>query len=325
MGNGIGISVIIPNYNGAELLINNIPSVIRELENYPDSEIIIVDDASTDNSLAVVKKYFPAVRILSNAENFGFARSVNNGIKASKSDLVLFLNNDISLDNDFFIHQVPYFRQEDTFGVMGAIKAEESGRIQEGLKYPYFTFSEIRYKDLDVPDSHHGHWIPTLYLCGGNALIDRKKLLELDGLSLRYEPFYNEDLDLSLRAWMRGWKCYYEPRSSCIHRRSVTIRKYYDERFIHRISRRNRLMLNYLYLDTRLKRRFLLKFQIKYRLYQILNRLGIPTSYLSYRDFKMLMPGLKREITGKNFHGNDNLTMIIGKIKSDIDKILAQD
>jgi GT2 family glycosyltransferase len=324
MDKGPSISVIIPNFNGVKLLENNLPSVIRALKKIPYSDILIVDDASTDKSIPFINKYYPEIQILLNPENEGFARSVNRGIFESESDLVFILNNDIQLDENYFKHMLCYFKERNTFGVMGTIKDAENKKREEGLKYPYFTFSEIRFKDILVSDSYSGPWIPTLYLCGGNALIDRKKLIKLGGLSLRYEPFYNEDLDLSLRAWMHDWKCYYEPRAHCIHLHSATIRQYYESDYISRISRRNRLMLNYLYLNSSRKKRFLIKFRFKYNLYRIFHILGIPSSYLAYRDFRVLWPELYAE--GGEEDEKERIKRLhvnIKKIRTEIDGILS--
>lgn len=324
MGVELSISVIIPNFNGYELLKNNLPDLIQALDNVCESEIIIVDDASSDQSVNFLIHHYPFIKVISNPRNLGFARSVNYGIQASKSDLVMILNNDIRLDRHYFEHLISYFGREDTFGVMGTIKNRESGKEEEGLKYPYFTFSEIRYKDVHIPASHQGHWIPTLYLCGGNALIDRSKLWQLGGFSLRYEPFYNEDLELSLRAWMKGWRCYYEPKSICFHQSSSTIRKYFDESYIRRISRRNRLMLNYLYLNARRKNKFLVKFYFKYFLYKLFYMLGISSSYLAYKDFRFIKPDLKKEVMGNNQVEVENLNINIKKIKKEIDQLLRK-
>jgi len=324
MGIELSISVIIPNFNGYELLRNNLPDLIQALDNFPESEIIIVDDASNDQSVNFVIHHYPFIKVISNPKNLGFARSVNHGIHLSKSDLVMILNNDIQLDRHYFEYLISYFGHEDTFGVMGTIMNRDSGKEEEGLKYPYFTFSEIRYKDVYIPASLQGNWIPTLYLCGGNALIDRRKLWQLGGFSFRYEPFYNEDLDLSLRAWMKGWKCYYEPKSICMHQSSSTIRKYFDESYIRRISRRNRLMLNYLYLNAHRKNRFLFKFYFKYFLYKLFYMLGIPSSYLAYKDFHLIKPDLKKELMGNNQEEVEHLNKNIIKIKKEIDHLLQK-
>src|ERR1700729_1042713 len=76
-------SIVIPNWNGRDLLAKYLPSVIASLENHPDSEVIVVDNGSTDGSVAFVGQMFPDVRVLPLKENFGFGGGSNAGFKAA--------------------------------------------------------------------------------------------------------------------------------------------------------------------------------------------------------------------------------------------------
>ena len=87
----------------------------------------------------------------------------------------------------------------------------------------------------------------TLYLCGGNALVDTRKLQELNGFNELFSPFYYEDYDLSLRAFRKGWKSLYTDATFCKHTPSSTIRNENKARFIDVVSRRNRILLTYLH------------------------------------------------------------------------------
>ncbi|MDB5151144.1 MAG: glycosyltransferase, partial [Mucilaginibacter sp.] len=117
-----GISVVIPNYNGTKLLTQNLPSVYTALKNSAlPYEVIISDDASTDDSVAFIKTNYPDVILISNSENSGFSVNINKGIAAAKLELVLLLNSDIKLDEHYFEPQLKYFDKPGTFGVMGKI------------------------------------------------------------------------------------------------------------------------------------------------------------------------------------------------------------
>lgn len=93
------VSVVIINYNTKELLRNLLQN-LQKLKNV--FEIIVVDNASTDGSYEMVKKFFPSVKIIRNRENYGFAKACNIGIKKSSGNFILILNTDIELvDKDF--------------------------------------------------------------------------------------------------------------------------------------------------------------------------------------------------------------------------------
>jgi GT2 family glycosyltransferase len=254
------LSVIIPNYNGIHLLAENLPSVIESISKFRDHEIIVVDDASVDGSAEYIEKNFPSVVIIRNKTNLGFSSSMNTGIRASKKDLILSLNNDMKIGESYFTFLLPYFDMPDTFGVMGQISESKTNKKSEGLKQPLNKKFILSYKDLFPGYNNLDSFMPlfTLYVCGGCALFDRYKLQQLNGFSMLYEPFYFEDLDLSLRAWKSGWKCYYDGRSHCIHAHSATINANFNTSFVRKISKRNKLIVNYLFLNGFSRRIFLI-------------------------------------------------------------------
>lgn len=244
-----GISVVIPNYNGAGLLAQNLPSVYVALKqsglNY---EVIVSDDASTDDSLAFIRINYPDIILISNINNGGFSININRGIAAAKHELVLLLNSDIKLSKNYFQSQISYFDDPVTFGVMSKIIDEGTGHVAESCKYPLPSFFKINhFKNITIDV---GINVYSYYLSGANALVSREKLNELGGFNEIFSPFYHEDLDLSLRAWENGWKCYYEAQAVCTHAVSSTIKSHSTKKKIKTISTRNRLLLHYFHLDS---------------------------------------------------------------------------
>ena len=288
------ISVIIPNFNGKELLAENLPFVIKSLEGISQSEIIIVDDASTDNSTEFLKKNYPDITIVENDNNIGFGPSINAGLKKAKHDLVFLLNNDIKPDIDYISSSFKYFDDPDAFGVMGIIKDELTEEILEGIKRPQISASGLKYKDIRLPYIEAcADNVYTLYVCGGSAIVDRGKMLDLKGFLNIYHPFYLEDVDLSIRAWLSGWKLYFNSKAQCYHKHSATIKKYYSPDFINIISKRNRLILSYLYLTGYHKVSFFLIASLKslyYRFLFIFNKFSV---YPGYKEFFVMAKELK--------------------------------
>jgi len=246
---GASISVVIPNYNGKHLLEANLPSIYAALKfatiNY---EVIIIDDASADDSILFIQHYYPDIKLLINESNKGFSPTINKGIFAAQHELVLALNSDVQLSIDYFIEQLKYFVAPDTFGVMGKIIGLKDSKIQDGAKYPKISFKGIKTTFNYMPISETSEiWLPSFFLSGANALINREKLWQLGGFNELYAPYYYEDADLGIRAWRMGWKCYFESKSICMHSASSTISKLKPEK-VRIIIERNRILFNHLHL-----------------------------------------------------------------------------
>lgn len=244
------ISVVIPNYNGRNLLETNLPALYTALNLAAvEFEIIVPDDASTDDSIVYLKENYPDIIIVQNLINQGFAPNTNSGIIRAKHDLVFLMNSDVKLTGDYFSSQFHYFSQPNTFGVMGCIIGYDNDQVQDGAKTQYKTGLKIGANENLIPLAGCQEWFPTLYLSGANALIDRKKLLLLKGFDEAYAPFYGEDLDLSIRAWKVGWACYYHHEAICRHPNSITIKKYNKKRKIQIIVYRNRFIMHAIHLS----------------------------------------------------------------------------
>lgn len=247
-----GISVVIPNYNGEQLFPETLPTVFAALDNtHLDYEVIIADDCSTDNSIVMLQRNFPSVKIISTDKNSGFSVTSNTGIKTARYDLVLLLNNDVKLEPDYFVHQLSYFNRDDTFGVMGRIIGWDNDLVQDGAKYPSFHNVKIKtsVNYLLENEEEMKSGLYSMYLSGANAFLDRNKFLQLGGFNELFSPFYVEDYELSLRAWRCGWRCYYEYQSVCHHRVSVSIQTKNKKHFIRKIYNRNKMFLHAIHLN----------------------------------------------------------------------------
>ena len=246
-----GISVIIPNYNGRQLLEQVLPTVFIALHNAGLShEVIISDDASSDDSLSFLQSNYPQVQLICNKENRGFSPTINTGIFAAQYDYVLLLNSDVKLSPDYFKPLLRYFDSEDTFGVMGRIVGWQDEKIQDAAKYPAFHGSKIKTSGnyyLATPSAND--WLYSMYLSGANALVDRRKIQSLGGFNELFAPFYVEDFELSLRAWRMGWKCYYEHAAICRHQTSTTIASSFKKENIKKIYNRNKMYMHAIHLD----------------------------------------------------------------------------
>jgi O-antigen biosynthesis protein len=232
-------SVVIPNWNGRDLLEKYLPSVVAALEANPENEILVVDNASEDGSVAFVRERFPRVKVLEMPWNLGFGGACNAGARAAANDIVMLLNNDMRVEPDFLSPLLEGFADEKVFSVSCQIffTNPEKAREETGLTQGWWESGSLRVRhriDEGVKDLY-----PCFYGGGGSMAIDRRKFLELGGFDRLLAPFYLEDTDLGYMAWKRGWKVMYEPRSVVYHEHRGTIGRRFSAREIELVLEKN--------------------------------------------------------------------------------------
>lgn len=232
-------SVVIPNWNGRDLLAKYIPSVIEALAGNPDNEIIVVDNGSQDGSAEFLHKQFPTVRVLALDRNLGFGGGSNAGFRAAKNDIVVLLNSDMRVEPGFLAPLLETFSDENVFSVSCQIFFSDPKKIREetGLTQFWWENGSIRVRHRDDPAIQVPY--PCAYAGGGSSAFDRRKFLELGGFDELLAPFYMEDTDIGYLAWKRGWKVLYQPRSIVYHEHRGTIGKKFTAAQIDLVLKKN--------------------------------------------------------------------------------------
>ncbi len=232
-------SVVIPNWNGRDLLEKYLPSVEAALAAHPASEIIVVDNASSDGSVEFLRENFPRVKTLALDSNRGFGGGSNAGIRAAVNDIVVLLNNDMRAEPGFLGPLLDGFADEKVFAVSCQIffsdpakRREETGLTEGRWKKGALQVGHRIDPDIAEP-------FPCFYGGGGSCAFDRRKLLEVGGFDPLYEPFYLEDTDLGFMAWKRGWKVLYQPASIVFHEHRGTIGKKFQPHEIAGVLKKN--------------------------------------------------------------------------------------
>jgi len=239
------VSIIIPNFNGRKLLAECLPSLLMALGEYPaDGEIILVDDASSDGSVKWVQDNISSVRVIALKENQGFGRAVNLGISSASNRMAVLLNSDITVDSGFLQPLVEHFRDPELFAVQPRMNTWSGDGLDLGVNIGHMENGYIRIWNeketgnqtyLEVP-------MPNLYAVGGAMAFDREKWDLLGGFDEVYYPFCWEDIDISYRAWKRGWKVLYEPGSRVNHLHYGTISRFFTPEYKRIIEGRNELL-----------------------------------------------------------------------------------
>lgn len=222
----MNISVIIPNYNGAILLQENLPKVLESVKDYKKGkvELIISDDASSDNSMQVIHDFIDSIKIANitgktvthtNRKNGGFSKNVTRGIHVATGDILIFLNSDVAPHKDFLNPLIEHFTDEKVFAVGCMDESIENGKVVlrgRGVGKWQRGFLTHRLGEIDKTN--------TLWVSGGSGAFRSSIYKKIGGLNEIYNPFYWEDIDLSYRAQKAGYTVYFEPKSRVVHEHS---------------------------------------------------------------------------------------------------------
>ncbi len=239
------VSIVIPNWNGRELLEKYLPSVIASIESHPDSEVIVVDNGSTDGSVQFVRQRFPQVRVLALDRNLGFGGGSNTGFRAARHDIAVLLNSDMRVERNFLAPLLAGFTDEKVFSVSCQIFFSDPAKVRQetGLTESWWHQGALRVRHRLDPAISEPY--PCAYGGGGSCAYDRRKFLELGGFDELLAPFYLEDTDIGYLAWKRGWKCLYQPASVVHHEHRATIGRHFSDAYIQGVLKKNFLLFTW--------------------------------------------------------------------------------
>lgn len=214
------VSIIILNYNGKDVLKDCIESVLKT--DYPNLEVIIVDNASIDKSYEIVERY-NNVKLIKNKQNYGFAKGNNIGIKASKGEFVVLLNNDTIVHHAWIKELVNVALQDPKIGILGCKLYYHSSNIIQhaggvlnlygkGLSH-IGQFGEDRGQFNDTASVD--------FVTGAAMMIKRDVINKIGLLDEEYFMYY-EDVDYCYRAKKAGFKVVYVPQAIVYHYEGFT-------------------------------------------------------------------------------------------------------
>lgn len=238
------VSFITLNYNGKDILATCLPSLFQAIEfDSGNHEVIVVDNGSSDGSVEFVEQHFPDAKLIVLDDNKMLPGGYNAGVKEAKNEILIILNNDMIVKEDF-IEQIvrPFNENEDLFAVTPKFLkldkqtidgGKRQGRISKGFFIPYGEHdNELDYGQLDTT---------SYVLTAEAAAYNRKKFIEIGYLDELF-PLYYPFVDLSYRAWKRGYKILYEPDAVVYHMGGVTVNRFLNLKEIELITGREHFL-----------------------------------------------------------------------------------
>jgi GT2 family glycosyltransferase len=216
------VSIIILNYNGWLNTKECLESIFRIC--YPNYEVIVVDNGSTDGSLRYMETYFSNVKVISLPRNYGFADGNNKGATAARGELLVFLNNDTVVEKDWLMELVSQIQKDRQIAVCGSkVVFYSDSKIIDfagGLISPIGAGINVGFSELDQSKFNTVRYSSHAY--GASMLIRKDVFQKIGGFDSDYF-IYHEELDLCWRCWLMGWKVLYVPASVIKHKRSITV------------------------------------------------------------------------------------------------------
>ena len=232
------LSVIIVNYNVQYFLEQALLSVRRAVQGI-DNEVFVVDNNSSDGSVAMVREKFTDVKLIANADNPGFSIANNQAIRASESEYVLLLNPDTVVEEDTFQKCIAFMDAHSEAGALGVRMIDGSGTFlpesKRGFPSAFVAFCKTFGLGRIFPKSalfnryylgHLGeHDTNEVEVLAGAFMFMRRTALEKVGLLDETFFMYGEDIDLSYRITQGGFKNYYLPETTIIHYKGESTKK----------------------------------------------------------------------------------------------------
>ncbi len=226
----MNLSIIIVSYNTKDLLLQCLKSIYKENIIKSIFEVIVVDNNSSDATCGMIKQEFPRVRLVENADNKGFTKANNQGIRISRGNYILFLNPDTVVKNNVFDKMVEFMGLHPEAGIVGPKLLYPNGSLQLSCRRFYtlrailmrrtflgkiFPYSKSLKNHL-MTDWDHNEIHEVDWLLGACLMIRRELINQIGLLDEKYKMYF-EDVDLCYRVKKAGYKIYYYSDADVIH------------------------------------------------------------------------------------------------------------
>jgi GT2 family glycosyltransferase/SAM-dependent methyltransferase len=224
------VSIIIPCHNGVRLTQSCLAAVEATLSSSLHGEVIVVDDASTDGTRAMLARWAKRnnhVRVLRNSRNIGFVRSCNRAAKAARGEMLVLLNNDTQPARGWLTALLRTFDDHPDAGAVGGKLVFPDGTLQEAGSLVFRDGSAANFGRGDRNPDHplFNHVRQVDYCSAALLATPRRLFLELGGFDSCYVPAYYEDTDYCFKLRDKGYRVYYQPAARVIHHEGASCGK----------------------------------------------------------------------------------------------------
>jgi GT2 family glycosyltransferase len=241
------ISFVIVNFNTASHLSTCISHIEKHCKEF--AEIIVVDNASTDESCKIVSTEFPDANLIANQTNVGYPAGVNIGIKYASTEFIFILNSDVYLHKNTTTFLLECLHSQDKIGIVGPAQFLPNGEsilpiyqnptLLRELGRHLFFFDVIRYRILKNRILAKHNINSSVDWLMGAALLVKKAVIENIGLFDENVFMYGEEFDWQFRAKKQGWKVYYVPSAHITHDKSASATKAFSSSRLAIITKSN--------------------------------------------------------------------------------------
>ena len=236
------VSIITVNFNQLAVTTELLNS-LREIT-YPNTEIIVVDNASPDDNPTELKQQFPEIKLITSLENLGFAGGNNLGVKSSTGEYLMFINNDTEVPPAFLEPLVDLLEKDKTIGMASPkIRYHWNSDLVQYAGFSKMNSYTIRNKGLgyhkpnDDPEVNELKETASIH---GAAMMVPRRVIEKVGMMTEIYFLYYEEHDWAEMVKRAGYKIYYQPESYILHKESVSTGK--DSPFKTYYLNRNRIL-----------------------------------------------------------------------------------
>jgi GT2 family glycosyltransferase len=235
-------SFVIVSWHAKNSLARSLPALLQAARRHGgEHEVIVVLDHSSDDdgTRELLKRNFTEVILLRAQRSLYFGEATRWGIRKAKHDVVVLINNDTIVDEDFLPALLRPLENPDVFGVASQVRTSSGPARETGKTRAYSTGGDLAWIQEDISIAEDSNdYCPVSWLHRGAVAVDRRKYDWLLGLDNLYDPGYFEDADLSHRAWKAGWNCLLALNSRVSHEHELRV-PHGGQEFLYFLVRRN--------------------------------------------------------------------------------------
>lgn len=215
------VSIVISVYNKWNYTYSCLNSIYKNTKNV-SYEIIIADDGSVDKTIDI-RNYVDNIKVVRNDKNLGSLFNCNNAAKYANGKYILFLNNDMNVQQNWLKELVNLIENNDDIGMVGSKLVYTDKRLKEAGGIVWNDGNAFNYGRFDNPENPQYNYVKEVDYITGECIMIRTSLWEkIGGFDKRYRTTYYEDTDLAFEVRKQGYRVVYNPKSVVIHFEGVS-------------------------------------------------------------------------------------------------------